>query len=133
MKARSVHDGDAGVEIVIAGSGQAQMAVADHVAMALAAAGAAVDYPGQRWCGPVSVRSLSGVRVVIRVGGKEQPHLLRGPGPSRRKFDWSTAGRIAIGLVLLLALFDAELRLRFGLKLDTVITAAAVWLFWVPP
>ena len=30
----------------------------------------------------------------------------------------------------MLALFDAEVRLHFGLRLDTVITAAAIWWFW---
>jgi ABC-type enterochelin transport system permease subunit len=40
------------------------------------------------------------------------------------------AAKIGIGVVLLLMLFSAELRLNFGLRFDTVITLAGIWVFW---
>jgi hypothetical protein len=33
-------------------------------------------------------------------------------------------------VVLLLGLCSAEVRLHFGLRLDTIITAVAIWGFW---
>ncbi len=48
----------------------------------------------------------------------------------RRGFDLPAAAKVAVGAVLLLALLDAEVRLHFGLGLDTLITAAAIWWFW---
>jgi hypothetical protein len=40
------------------------------------------------------------------------------------------AAKVAIGAVLLLALCSAEVRLHFGLRLDTIITVVAIWCCW---
>jgi hypothetical protein len=42
----------------------------------------------------------------------------------------SSLARVAIGAVLVLMLLGAELRLRFGLRLDMFITLAAIWAYW---
>jgi len=42
----------------------------------------------------------------------------------------SSLARVAIGAVLVLMLLGAELRLRFGLRLDMFITFAAIWSYW---
>ena len=51
-------------------------------------------------------------------------------GSSRGGADLSAAAKIAVGVVALLVLCSAEVRLHFGLRLDTIITAAAIWWFW---
>jgi hypothetical protein len=38
--------------------------------------------------------------------------------------------RIAIGVLLLLMLFSAELRLHFGLRFDTILMLGGIWAFW---
>jgi len=38
--------------------------------------------------------------------------------------------KIAAGGILLLKLFGAELRLNFGLRFDSLITLAGIWIFW---
>jgi hypothetical protein len=116
------------VEIVITGgAGAIAATAADHIALALKGAGATVDFPGRPQRGATSNQALRGVRAVVRMGERAQPHML--PGTNRNGFDAPTAARIAIGVVLLLVLFGAELRLHFGLRLDTIITAAAIWWF----
>ncbi len=52
------------------------------------------------------------------------------PGARREGFDPPAAAKIAVGVVALLVLCSAEARLHFGLRLDTIITAAAIWWFW---
>jgi hypothetical protein len=117
------------VEIIITGgAGGSAVNVADHVALALMGAGATVDFPGRRQRGATSNQVLRGVRAVVRMGESAQRHMLR--CTNRNGFDAPTAARTAIGVVLLLVLFGAELRLHFGLRLDAMITAAAIWWFW---
>jgi hypothetical protein len=91
-------------------------------------AGATVDFSGRPQRGTTSGRTLRGLRTVVRVG--EKAHPITPPGADRKGMDAPTAARIAVGVVLLLTLFGAELRLHFGLRLDTIITAAAIWWFW---
>lgn len=50
-------------------------------------------------------------------------------GQEHKGFDARAAVQIALGAVLLLVLFGAELRQHFGLRLDSLITVAVVW--WV--
>jgi len=52
------------------------------------------------------------------------------PGASQEGFGLPAAAKIAVGVVALLVLCSAEVRLHFGLRLDTIITAAAIWWFW---
>lgn len=42
----------------------------------------------------------------------------------------SSLARVGIGAVLVLMLLGAEVRLRFGLRLDMFITLAAIWAYW---
>ncbi len=117
------------IEITVGGGpGQAVADAADHVALALMSAGAAVDFPGRPRRGATPGRTLRGVRVVVRTAAGARPEPP--PGPGRKGFDLPAAAKVAVGAVLLLALLDAEVRLHFGLGLDTLVTAAAIWWFW---
>ena len=52
------------------------------------------------------------------------------PGSSRGGGNLPAAAKLVIGVVLLLVLCSAEVRLHFGLRLDAIITVAAIWGFW---
>jgi hypothetical protein len=52
------------------------------------------------------------------------------PGSSRGGGDLTSAAKVVIGVVLLLALCSAEVWLHFGLRLDAIITTVAIWGFW---
>jgi hypothetical protein len=120
---------DSQIEITVGGGPGPRVAeAADHVALALMSAGATVDFPGRprREAGPD--RALRGVRAVVRVAGGMGPGASAAAG--RTGLDLATVAKTGVGAVLTLALFDAEVRLRFGLGLDTVATAAAIWWFW---
>jgi hypothetical protein len=117
------------VEITIAGgAGGSAVTAADHVALALMGAGATVDFPGRANREARSVQTLRGVHAVVRMEGGAGPVVL--PGASREGFNLPAAAKIAVGVVALLVLCSAEVRLHFGLRLDTIITAAAIWWFW---
>ncbi|MBW4093085.1 MAG: hypothetical protein HIU82_18585 [Proteobacteria bacterium] len=117
------------IEITVGGGpGQAVADAADHIALALMSAGAAVVFPGRPRREAERARTLCGVRAVVRTSVGAQPGMLR--GPSRAGFDLPIAPKVAVGAVPLLALLDAEVRLHFGLGLDTLVTGAAIWWFW---
>ncbi|HEY1856962.1 hypothetical protein [Acidocella sp.] len=117
------------VEIVVGGGAAHRRAdVADHVALTLMSAGATVDFSARPRRPVPPGQTLCGVRAVVRMGDTAQPHMP--PGPEQKSFDAPTAVRIAIGVVLLLALFGGELRLNFWLRLDAIIVAAVLWWFW---
>ena len=52
------------------------------------------------------------------------------PGSSRGRGNLPAAAKVAIGVVLLLVLFSADVRLHFGIRLDAIITLLAIWGFW---
>ncbi len=120
---------DNAIEITVGGNpGRAMADAADHVALALMTAGAAVDFPGRPQRESRSSQTLRGVRAVVRTAGRAG----RGTSAASGRGGWGLAAsaKVAVGVVLMLALFDAELRLHFGLRLDTIITAAVIWWFW---
>ena len=79
-----MYDGE--IEITVGGDpGQAVADAADHVALALMSAGAAVDFPGRPRREAERARTLRGVRAVVRTAVGAQPGML--PGPRRAGFD----------------------------------------------
>ena len=52
------------------------------------------------------------------------------PGSSRGGGNLPAAAKVAIGAALLQALRSTEVRLHFGLRLDTIITVVAIWRCW---
>ena len=114
--------------IVTGGAGGAAANAADHIALALMGAGASVDFPGRPNREARSGQTLRGVHAVVRMAGSVGLAVLSGPSPGGSGLP--VAAKIAAGVVALLALCNAEVRLHFGLRLDTIITAAAIWWFW---
>jgi hypothetical protein len=116
------------VEIIITGgAGGSTANAADHVALALMGAGATVDFPGRPNQAARPGQTLRGVHAVVRMEGASLAVL---PGSSRGGGNLPAAAKVAIGEVLLLMLCSAEVRLHFGLRLDAIITVAAIWGFW---
>jgi hypothetical protein len=70
---------------------------------------------------------LHGVHAVVRMAGGEGLAVL--PGSSWGGGNLPAAAKIAIGVVLLLVLCSAEVRLQFDLRLDAIITMVAIWGF----
>ena len=117
------------IEITVSGGpGRPMAEAADHVALALMSAGATVDFPGRPTRATRPSRTLRGVRAVVCLSGDVAQATSGASAP--RGLDLAAVAKLGVGVVLLLTLFDAEMRLRFGLRLDTVITAAALWWFW---
>lgn len=117
------------VEIIINGGiGGSAATVADHIALALMAAGATVDFPGRQQREVMSGRTLRDVHAVVRMASGEGRAAL--PVANRGGENLSAAVKVAVGVVLFLALCNAEVRLHFGLRLDVIITAVVIWGFW---
>ena len=116
------------LEIIIAGGAGRSAAAADHIVLALMGAGASVDFPGRPNREARSGQTLRGVHAVVRMEGRAGLAAL--PGASQEGGGLPAAAKIAVGVVALLVLCSAEVRLHFGLRLDTIITAAAIWWFW---
>ena len=114
------------VEIVVRGEDAAQ--AADAVALGLMAAGASVDFPERVHRNVPDGQTLRGVHAVVRLARAGNVDLPAAPG--RPVLDLASVAKIGIGLVLLLMLLGAEVRLRFGLRLDTIVTLIGVWAFW---
>jgi hypothetical protein len=124
------------IEVTIRGRpGSGAFNAAYAAAQALEAAGASVDIRAPVAQSELAADALRGVRVTVKVedsgasGVAEPPRLVPGAGPSART-GFSDVAKVGIGAVLLLMLFGAELRLRFGLRLDTIVTLAGIWAFW---
>ena len=116
------------VEIVVTGgAGGSAATAAEHIALALTRAGATVDFPGRPNQAVRLGQTLRGVHAVVRMAGGAG--LAASPGSSRGEGNLPAAAKVAIGVVLLLVLCSTEVRLRFGLRLDTIITVAAIWWF----
>jgi hypothetical protein len=79
--------------------------------------------------------ALRGTHVTLRVetagteGGRVVP--LPDARPRQNGARLNQATKLAIGTILLLMLFGAELRLNFGIRFDTFVTLAAIWVFWL--
>jgi hypothetical protein len=122
------------IEVIIRGrTGSGAFNAAHAAAQALEAAGASVDLRSPLTNSELATDALRGVRVTVNVedgsNGTEPLRLLPGMGTTRRT-GLSDIAKIGIGALLLLMLFGAELRLHFGLRLDTIVTAAGIWAFW---
>jgi hypothetical protein len=91
-------------------------------------AGATVDFPDRQNQPARPGKTLRGVHAVVRMAGGVGLAML--PGSSRGRGNLPAAVKAVIGVVLLLVLFGAELRLHFGLRLDATITVIGIWGFW---
>jgi predicted ATPase len=91
-------------------------------------AGATVDFPGRPNRGARSGQTLRGVHAVVQMADGAGLAVL--PGSSRAGGNLPAAAKLVIGVVLLLVLCSAEVRLHFGLRLDAIITVAAIWGCW---
>ena len=114
--------------IITGGAGRSPTDAAEHIVLALMGAGASVDFPGRPNRAGRSGQTLRGVHAVMRMEGGAGPAVL--PGASQEGFGLPAAAKVAVGVVALLVLCSAEVRLHFGLRVDTFLTAAAIWWFW---
>src|SRR5271156_1451749 len=99
------------VEIIMPGGARGVAAsAADHVALALMGAGATVDFPGRPNHAERPGQTLRGVHAVVRMA--ESAGLAVLPGASEEGVDLPAAAKIAVGVVALLVLCSAEVRLH---------------------
>ena len=98
------------------GIGPSAANVAAHIALALMGAGASVDFPGRTNREARFGQTLRGVHAVLRMAGRTAPAAL--PRASREGFNLPAAAKIAFGMLALLVLCSAEVRLHFGLERD---------------
>jgi hypothetical protein len=121
------------IEIIIRGRiGSGVQCAADTAATTLEAAGGSVDLRSSLSRDVLYSEALRGVRALIRVEQEAAPRPAPGVGTSPSgEAAPSLLGTITrVGAVLLLILFNAELRLNFGLRLDTIVTLGGIWAFW---
>jgi hypothetical protein len=117
------------IEVVIRGAvGSGTHSAAHAAARALQAAGASVDLRTPVTQDELSDEALYAVHALVRVeektaSARAMPEMAQKSGPAQ-------ASKIWIGVVMLLMLFGAELRLNFGLRFDMIVTLIAVWIFW---
>jgi hypothetical protein len=117
------------IEVVIRGAiGCGTYNAAHAVAQSLETCGASVDLESAVAQNELSSEALRGVRALVRVEGSQcSAAVTRRPV---RNYDFAQVAKIMVGVVLLLMLFGAELRLRFGFRLDTIMTLIGLWIFW---
>jgi hypothetical protein len=124
------------IEVIIRGRpGSGAFNAAYAMAMSLEAAGASVDIRSPVAQSELATDALRGVRVTVKVedsglGGAAEPPRLASETGAGKRIGFSDLAKMGIGAVLLLMLFGAELRLQFGLRLDTIVTLAGIWAFW---
>ena len=124
------------IEVIIRGRpGSGAYNAAHTAAQALEAAGASVDLRSPLAHEELAADALRGVRARVTVegvadGGTAASRVQLSGRPATNSTGLPNAAKIGIGVVLLLMLFSAELRLHFGLRFDTVITLAGIWVFW---
>jgi hypothetical protein len=70
---------------------------------------------------------LAGLR---QLGIRPAPGVGTSPSGEPAPSLLGTITRVGVGAVLLLILFNAELRLNFGLRLDTIVMLGGIWAFW---
>jgi hypothetical protein len=124
------------VEIIVRGRRGGDAHDAAHaVAQVLEEAGASVDLKSPVVHGDLPRGVLRGLRVEMNVeggggGSKIASSFASSNGNATGETNLTTLAKVGVGVVLLLMLFGAELRLRFGVRLDTIITIAGIWAFW---
>ena len=120
------------IDVVIRGRpGSGVHAAARAAAQAMEAAGASVQLRAPPTA--PDAETLRGVRALVRVAAWTPDRVARQVLPPEQTvggIGLGQAAKIGGGLVLLLMLFGAELRLRFGLRLDMIVTLLAAWAFW---
>ncbi len=124
------------IEIVVrGGKGSGAYSAAQAAGQALEAEGASVDLRTLLTADELAPGALRGAHVTVRVetagtaGGRVVP--LPDARPRQNGARLNQATKLAIGTILLLMLFGAELRLHFGIRFDTFVTLAAIWAFWL--
>ena len=127
------------IEVVIrGGAGDGAYSAAHAAARALVAEGAYVDLHSISRMDAPEPGALRGARVRVRLD-EESPFMTGSDGtgkpveaasPGRSGLGLVRAVKVVIGVVLLLILFGAEIRLHFGLGLDSIITLVGIWAFW---
>jgi hypothetical protein len=125
------------IEIVIRGRpGSGAFNAAHTAAQALEAAGVSVDLRSPLAHEEMAGDALRGVRALVKVEDvadsdtAQSTLLLTSGARTVTRTGLSDIAKVGIGVVLLLILFGAELRLHFGLRLDAIITVAGIWAFW---
>jgi len=118
------------IDVTLTGLGGAELSAAsERIALALMAAGARVECASPHSPRRGITVSLRGVLVRVRVVDTALP--LPAPPEALTSGRQATNGwRIALAVLVLLALLDAEVRLNFGLRLDAVLLAAVAWGIW---
>ncbi len=114
------------IEVTV--SGPKAAAAADAIALGLMTAGAQVRCPGRRAVMPSSTSSVLDVGVVVRVVSATLQESKTATGTAT--ISSTSATKAVVGGILLLALLGAEVRLHFGVRWDTFVTLAGVWVFW---
>jgi hypothetical protein len=118
------------IDVTLTGQSGAEVSVAaERIALALMAAGAQVECAGHRNPARDTMASLGGVLVRVRVAEDALPAAALPEAVTQGK-QGVNIWRIALAVLVLLALLDAEVRLRFGLKLDAILLAAVAWGVW---
>jgi hypothetical protein len=124
------------IEIVVrGGKGSGAYRAAQAASRAPEAEGAPVDLRTLLAADELAPGALRGTHVTLRVetagtaGGRVVP--LPDARPRQNGARLNQATKLAIGTILLLMLFGAELRLNFGIRFDTFVTLAAIWVFWL--
>ena len=115
-------------DAVITVHGSKGALAADAAALGLMAAGASVRFPGRENppLQPDAVLRGASVEVRVSVGGGEFGATTASPDG----LGFADMARVGIGVILLLALLGAEVRLHFGPRIDTILTLAGIWIFW---
>jgi hypothetical protein len=122
------------IQIVVRGGpGSGAYSAAQATARALEAEGASVDLRTIFAPEELAADALRGVRALVQVEGATaapSSSVIESSDPDVAGFGLGNMAKIGIGVVLLLMLFGAELRLQFGLRFDTIVTLAGIWAFW---
>lgn len=117
------------IEVLIRGKGgPGTFDAAYAISQALHIVGASVELRTPVTQHELSSDALRGVRVLVRV--EESSACSPARQELAKSSDFAQVAKIGIGVVLLLMLFGAELRLRFGFRLDMIMTLVGVWMFW---
>lgn len=121
------------IEVFISGPpGSGAHAAARATARTMETAGASVDLRLPLSTAEIEGEALRGVRALVRVEERTPARTSSAPPPDQRAgaIGYAQVAKIGGGLVLLLVLFGAEVRLRFGFRLDLIVTLVGIWAFW---
>ena len=127
------------IEVVIrGGAGDGAYSAAHAAAQALVAEGAYVDLRSISRMDAPEPGALRGARVRVTMDD-DGPFVncdgragkaVEAAKPASSDSGLARAAKVLIGVVLLLMLFGAEIRLHFGLRLGSIVTLVAIWAFW---